>query len=274
MTLHFRTIIVSLATCATVGLAVSRSQAADILRLNLGEITVGYGVFGTGSDGDATTLGNQNTDVEFTGFLDGLFTDITTTDASFSCCGTVLASPTATSTNGNILVYGFSDPSGGMLSSFSLYAPDNTLLLSGQVGGGTLTGPMGPPATGEFVTTTLQSVTGGTLAPYLEPNSISLRFDLTNVRHSPIPLPGYLGDPSGQGFALYFPEGTDLLPFTADAIVTIAANPIPEPATVGLILPGAVAAAGLRRRRASAAPAGNTPERRRIGDHAKSNAVI
>jgi hypothetical protein len=248
MTFQFRAIFVSLATCAIWGFAVSGSQAAEILRLNLGEIDVAYGGFGIGSDDDATTLGNQNTDVKFTGFLDGLFTDITTTDASFSCCGTVLASPTATSTNNNILVYGFADPSGGMLSSFSVYAPDNTLLLSGEVGGGTLTGPMGPPATGEFVTTTLQSVTGGTLATYLEANSIALRFDLTNVRHSPVPATGYLGDPSGQGLALFFPEGTDLLPFTADAILTISANPIPEPASFGLILPGAVAAAAMGRR--------------------------
>jgi hypothetical protein len=252
MTSHFRTTIAPIAVCAIVGFAASPSQAADILRLDLGSrIQVGYGAFGISFDGDATTLGDRNTDVEFTGFLDGLFTDIPTTDASFSCCGLLAANGTATSTSGNILVYNFGSLPFGPPPSFSLYAPDNTLLLSGQVRGGRLTGPMGPPATGEFFTTSLQSVTGGTLAPYLEPNSISLRFDLTNVRSFVPPVPGYVGDPSGQGLALFIPEGTDLLPFSADAVVTISAERIPEPATFGLFLPVAVAAGALRRRRAS-----------------------
>jgi hypothetical protein len=244
MTKNLQSLLAPIAVCAIVGFAASGSQAAEILKLNLGDINVGYGIFGTGSDGDATTLGNQNTDVEFTGFLDGLFKDIPTTDASFSCCGTTLASSMATSTNGNILVNDFLVPPGAeFLSSFSLYGPGNNLLLSGRVGRGRLTGPMGPPATGEFFTTSLQSVTGGTLAPYLEANSISLRFNLTNIRHSPVPALEYVGDPSGQGLALFTPEGTDLLPFTADAVATISAEPIPESSTLGMILLGAVAGA-------------------------------
>jgi hypothetical protein len=72
-----------------------------------------------------------------------------------------------------------------------VYAPDNTLLLSGQVGNNNiLTGPLGPPGTGTFVTTSLQKVIGGTLAPYLAPKSISLSFALTNVKSAVIVHPG------------------------------------------------------------------------------------
>ena len=243
----FSSAIAPIAIVAIAALANSTAHAATILKLNLGDvgpdIAPGYSTFATGNDGNAATLGKQDTDVEFTGFLDGLFPDISTGNASFSCCGLLMAHPIATSTSGGLLVYPFSTPPpAANLSEFTLYAPDNTLLLSGQITQGTLIGPMGPPGTGTFFTSVLQKVSGGTLAPYLAPNSISLSFALTNVKTGVIPFPPYQGDPSGQGFGLWTPEGTDLVPFTADASVTISADPVPEPATLGLLVLGAMIA--------------------------------
>lgn len=243
-------ILTAVAVCASASLAISAAHAATILKLNLGnigpDIAAPYGGFATANDGNAATLGNQDTDVEFTGFLDPLFADIQTGDASFTCCGQLIASPTATSTAGGFLIYGFGVPNAAQ-TEFRLYAPNNTLLLSGQVSQAALTGPMGPPGTGSFFTTKLQAVTGGSLAPLLAPNSISLSFNLTNVKTTVLAAP-YQGDPSGQGFGLYPPEGTDLVPFTADASVTISADPIPEPGTLGMLALGALLAAPLLRR--------------------------
>ena len=131
----------------------SSSNAATIIKLNLGgvgpDVAMPAGVLGTMSDGIAVTTGDQNTDVEFTGFLDGPFPDITTTDASFSLSG--LAPVGAPSVFGSLVIQSFS---GG---TFTLYNNDvlNTVLLTGPMTTSALTGVIGPPGTGALFTTTL-----------------------------------------------------------------------------------------------------------------------
>jgi hypothetical protein len=97
-----------------------------------------------------------------------------------------------------------------------------------------LTGVIGPPGTGALFTTTLGTATGGTLAPLLLPGTVSLSMNMTNVN-------GGLGFGVGASAPL-------LLPFTADASVNIAADPVPEPTTIMLAMLGSVAALGVARR--------------------------
>jgi hypothetical protein len=224
-----------LAVCALLCVATSVTQAATIIKLNLGGVgpdvgmTAG-GVLSTISDGIAATTGDQNTDVEFTDFLDGI-PDITTTNASFSLSGLLAAGPATTF--GTLVIQPFA---GG---TFSLYNNDvaNTLLLSGPLGGSALSGVIGPPGTGALFTTTLTSATGGTLASQLAPGSVSISMNLTNVD-------------GGLGFFVPGPGGI-IGPFQADAAVNIAANQIPEPATLTLLglISAAVVACGRRRHR-------------------------
>ena len=125
------------------------------------------------------------------------------------------------------------DFTGGTLD---LYDTDNTLLLSGLLDDSTLTGPIGPPATGALFTTSFALVTGGTLKQYIDEDTLSLSMSFTEIN-------------SGAGFSIGA-SAPVLNPFTADAAVNIAADPIPEPATmVMLLLASTFALAYMNRRR-------------------------
>jgi hypothetical protein len=175
----------------------------------------------------AATTGDQNTDIEYTDFLDGSFTDIITTDASFSLAGlTPLGPPTVF---GTLVIQSFT---GGTFTLYNNDAP-NTVLLSGPLTSSALTGVIGPPGTGGLFTTTLGTATGGTIAPLLAPGTLSLSMNLSNIN-------------GGLGFGVG--PGPALLPFAADSSVSISADPIPEPTTLALGLLGFVAAAAFGRR--------------------------
>ncbi len=64
----------------------STSYAGTIIKLNLGgvgpDVSMAGGVLGTVSDGNALTVGDQNTAIEFTGFLNPI-PDINLSAASF-----------------------------------------------------------------------------------------------------------------------------------------------------------------------------------------------
>jgi hypothetical protein len=224
------------AVCALFSLATS-SSAATIIKLNLGGIGPDIEMvqppgpvpleLRTRDDGIGATTGNQNTDVEFVGFLDGN-PDITTTDASFTLSGLTPTPGPATSFP-PLMIQNFT---GG---SFTLYgpAPGNTVLLTGTLANSALTGVTGPPGTGALFTTTFGAITGGSLSGGLVPSSLTLSMNLSNVN-------------GGSGFALN--PNNFLLPFLADASVNIAAE-VPEPAALTLVLLGLAAAACGRRRR-------------------------
>lgn len=225
------------ALCALLCIATSTSHAATIIKLNLGNVGPdvamgGLGILGTMSDGIAATTGDQNTDIEYTSFLDGSNPDITTTDASFTLSGLLTAGPATVF--GSLVIQPFF---GG---TFTLYDNDalNTVLLTGPLTSSALTGVIGPPGTGALFTTTLGSATGGTLAPLLAPGSVSISMNMTNVITTlPVPAAGF-----GVG------PGPILLPFVADASVNIAADPIPEPATLVFAVLGSVASIAFGRR--------------------------
>ncbi len=221
--------------CALLGSSAVNGQT--ILKLNLGEtgpdlaMNAG-GLLGTISDGDASTTGDQNTAVEYTSFLDGLFADINTNTASFSLAGLqTIGNPNVI--GGAVIVQDFF---GG---TFDLYSPTNSLLLSGNLQDSTLTGVIGGTGTGSIFTTKVGTFTSGSLLPYVEANSLNLSIALTNVNN-------------GNGFVVSGSPSA-LQAFTTDAAVNITGAKgvgIPEPTSIAIALLGAVGLGFAGRRRA------------------------
>jgi hypothetical protein len=208
------------------------SHAATILKLDLGgtgpdvAMTAG-GLLSTVNDGTAATTGDQNTAIEFTDFLNGI-PDVTLPTASYTLTGLQAVGPA--NVFGSLVIQNFT---GG---TFSLYDSANALLLTGPLVNSSLSGVLGPPGTGAIFTTTFSTVTGGSLAPGIQPGSVAMSMNLTNVN-------------GGAGFSVAG-GGPQLNAFQADASVNISGtNVIPEPATCSLLLIGAVATLRARRRR-------------------------
>lgn len=174
-------------------------------------------------DGNAFSLGDQQTNVLFVGF-DGSFADIEADAASF-LLHNVLASG-ATDVVGGVVVQG---TQGG---EFSLFAPDNTLLISGILNTGALTGGLAGSGTGSFFNTQLGVFTGGSLLSFLNGNTLDFSLALNNIISS-----------SGQGLHL---DGEGLEAFNASGSALIQGTEVPEPASMMLLLSGL---AGLHYRR-------------------------
>src|SRR6266550_631261 len=85
------------AACALIYANACALHASTILKLNLGSVgpdvsmTAG-GILGTVSDGNAGTIGDQNTNVEYTSFLEPI-PDISTSIASFTLSNLAAAGP-------------------------------------------------------------------------------------------------------------------------------------------------------------------------------------
>jgi len=199
-------------------LAAQSAQAGTIIKLNLGGIGPdigmnGGGILSTVNDGDATTLGDQNTAIEYTDFLDGGNPDINTPIASVSISGLAAAGPAIPGPG--ILIQSYA---GGTVSLYGP-APGNVLLLQGVLGGSTLVGTTGPPGNGGLFSATFANVVGGTLDPFIMDNTLTLQMTLSNIN-------------GGAGLAAG--PGLPVAPFFADAVVTMAADQVPEP--MGILL--------------------------------------
>lgn len=238
MTRILRTSLTMLALCAALSLSVSVARAATILKLNLGgtgpDVAMNAaGVFGTVDDLVIGTTGNQNTAIEYTGFLDGLFADIPTSVASFTMSGVNRVG--APSVAGGTVTQGFF---GG---NIKLYNDANTLLLDANLQDSSLVGTIGMPGIGGFFTVTLgTSLPGTVLAPYVVPGSIGLSMPLTGI------VTTALGGSAGL-----LVSGNVLQSFESDASAQITADPspIPEPTSLAMLLVGASMSAGFARRR-------------------------
>lgn len=231
MTMKLRLFTISGALCALTLAISSATYAGTIIKLNLGgtgpDISMNAGgVLSTTSDGVGATSGDQDSAVEYTGFLDPLFADINASVASFSMSGlTTSGSPQVIS---SLIIQNFT---GG---SFSLYDPSNNLLLSGSLSQSALTGVAGPPGTGGLFTTAVSTVTGGSLAPYIVANSLTLSMNLSNI---------------GNGAGLSISDSQTLNAFQADASVSLSGDQlIPEPTSILLLLTALCGACAMRRR--------------------------
>ena len=233
MTLNLRTVLISFSFCALLGSSAANGET--VLKLSLGNTGPDLamdagGVLGTTSDGNAGTTGDQNTAIDYTGFLDPLFVDGT---GSFSVAG-LQRTGNPSIIGGALIVQDFF---GG---TFSLYDPANSLLLSGNLQDSTLTGVIGGTGTGSIFTTKVGTFTSGSLLPAVFPISLNVSMALTNVNN-------------GLGFVVSGSPFT-LQAFTTDASVNISADPgelfAPEPASIAIALLGAVGFSFIRRRRA------------------------
>jgi len=236
MWLNLRTVLASFSLLALLGS--SAANGDTVLKLSLGNTGPDLamnasGVLGTSSDGNAGTIGDQNTAIDYTGFLDPLFADVTTSSASFSVAG-LQRTGNPSIIGGTLIVQDFF---GG---TFSLYNPSNSLLLSGNLQDSTLTGVLGSTGTGSIFTTKVGTFTNGSLLPYLQTNSLNVSIALTNVNN-------------GLGFVVTGSPFT-LQAFTTDASVNISADPgplfAPEPGSIAIALLGAMGFSFIGRRRA------------------------
>jgi hypothetical protein len=215
------------------------ARAGTIIKLNLGgdnstDISYDGNNLSTFNDGGANP-GDQDTAVDFLDILSPL-SDLPSPQASFSLNG-LARSGFANVVNG-LVIQNFT---GGV---FKLYGPGPAfgLLLQGSLNNSALAGPLGPPATGALFTTSFASVTGGSLAPVLDANNLTLSMSFGNINNG-----------VGLGVADAAPL---LLPFLADATLNIADTgpgivKEPEPASLVLALIGGVFATIWSRRRSA-----------------------
>lgn len=240
MLMKHRMVFFKATLCALFASFSCYTQAATIIKLNLGgvgpDLTMNAGgTLSTDTDNDLATTGDQDTGIEYTGFLDPLFTDVSgSPPGSFSLSGLQADASGATLSLG-LVIQGFH---GG---NFNLYGSNNSLLLSGTVVTATLAGVTTPPGTGSLFTTTLGSITGGSLQPYILPGTVSVSMNLATVN-------------GGNGFSTLPGPGNTLVlqPFKADASALISgdASPnVPEPASLTFVLAAVVLGGACGRRR-------------------------
>jgi len=207
------------------------AQADSIIKIPLSEtaspdVQFDGNNFSTVNDGDAATTGDQDTKVDFVGFLSFL-NDINTATASFSLSN---VKADGAPTDAGVVV----QPTTG--GNFSLYDQFNTLLLSGTLTAGALVG--GNSDTGTFFNTTVATYTSGSLLAYITPMPASISFALA----------GILSGVDTAGLAI---SNNTLTPFVADASALLTGNStgVPEPLSLSLLFSGIVGL-GISRKRA------------------------
>jgi len=239
--------LVAVVGCALVAIFGTTSYAGTIIKLNLGSVSPDIKYDGsflsTADDLIVGTTGNQNTAVEYTDFLDPMVADIPTAVASFTLSG-LAPSGSAFVFLGQNVVQNFT---GGTMT---LYAADNSVLLSGNLFNSALSGPIGFP-TGGLFTTSFGNVTGGSLQSKIESTSLVLSMNFTQVQTTGGPV-GFSVSPPPASPAPQIHMGA-LNPFTADASINIAGDPkVPEPTSVVLLISGSMAMLAARRVRVAA----------------------
>lgn len=225
-----------LRTLLVAGLFLSTAVSADtIVKFDLGgtgpDVVYSGGVFSTIADPNGLA-GDQTTGINFTGFLEGVIANIIS-GASFSI-DNVMATGGA-SLVGPVIVQ---QTTGG---TFGLWDASNSLLLSGTLGSGTITGAVGGIA-GSLFSTSVFSFTGGSLLSLVADTPAGISFALTNIMSGGVVGMNTIFDAATQ---------TNILrDFNSDASGQITGNAIPEPST--MILFGSALLGGVIRRKKAA----------------------
>lgn len=235
----------ALMLCAFLTTSPLRTHAATILEMSLGDSTTDIeysgGTLHTVDDGNAATIGEQDTGVLFLNFIDGFAPDILSAPLGSLTLAGLVPSPAGPNSalliNQSTVIQSFT---GGTLS---LWDQNNNLLLTGNLGASALTGALGN-TTGGLFQTSYGLITGGALMPYIDPSSFLMSMNFTAIHSIPGGQPGItLANPAPPGPFV----NVDINPFRADATINVEADPIPEPATVGLLVVVAVGFVSLRR---------------------------
>lgn len=190
--------------------------------------------FGTINDGIASSMGEQNTNMNFIGFLAASITD-TLTGASLTFQGVDALGAPVLSSGGSLVAQ---NTQGG---HFSFWDENNDLLLEGQLGAGVIVGAQGS-TTGSFFNTEIGTFLGGSLLQYVSAQPAGLSLALGSIFSN------------GQnGLSLLFDDlgnPLNLSAFTADAAGVIdGVAAVPEPMTAALLVSGLLVGAGARRRK-------------------------
>lgn len=244
MKIHKR-VFFGVAAVLAVLLSFQTARAGTIIKLSLGndaapDVEYVGGVFST-IDDLIPSPGEQNTAVEFLGFLNSI-PNIAAADASYTIDGVTKVPGPAAEFGGVIQ----QDLTGG---TFQLWDDDGvTLLLGVALGNSRLFGNNGPPGAGAVFSTSfgtpLGGAAGGTLASLIAPGTISFSIGMTNINNG-------LGLSLAGPFSVFGPVtfGT-LNDFSADVTKSIDAEQVPEPAAaLLLVIGGLMAPTVLRRRR-------------------------
>jgi len=229
--MHRKSTIVC-AMIAAIGLALgasSASRAETIMKVNLSGSSASFGfnsgVLSTLDDGASSSNGDREASIEYLGFLDSLAPTATTFFAfaptpsqSISLSGLTASTP-STTYSGSLMVQDFTS------GNLAIFDSTNSLLLSAEVDLGAVTGPLGL-ANPQALFLAFGSVTGGSLAKYIEPDSLRLKMKLPTVSNgfSVSPAPAAPAPPT---------HAAALQPFTASTwLIEIQANQavVPEPA--------------------------------------------
>lgn len=212
----------------------SSASAETIMKYDLGgtgpDVQLVGNVFSTINDGFSGTPGQQNTALDFTGFLDSTFSDILA-GASMTISNVQTIGNALVVLNNGIVQQ---NTTGGTVSFWNA---SGALLLSGSLASGSISGTL-DGSTGSFFNTTAMTFTGGSLLPYLSPTSGGFSLALSNI---------FTGGFSG--FDIVSPTAglSRLGNFTADAGGLISGTSVPEPTSMFLL--GSAILGGIARRK-------------------------
>lgn len=175
-------------------------------------------VFSTVNDGITGTPGQQNTSMDFSGFLDSTLLDILS-GASITISNVLAVGiPTIILNNGVIQ----QNTTGGEVSFWGI---NGDLLLSANLDDSSIMGSING-LTGSFFNTTSMTFTGGSLFSSLKPDTGGFSLALSNI---------FSGADSGMEYRVLSNGDLAIRDFTADANGLVTGTQIPEPASLILL---------------------------------------
>jgi hypothetical protein len=202
------------ALCAVAGGMPSAGYGELVMKLSMSASPTGNMQFSSGTlamlpDGQASTTGDRDMSIAYMIDVGQSFSSLAAIDdGSVTLGGMTASSPPVSNEALKFMVQAFSS------GNIAVYGADDTLLLSGDLSTSGLQGALGT-LNPQALFVGFGQVTGGSLAPFLDPNSLQLRIKYPQI--------------SG-GFSISPPPNEQLGSFTTwTANVDLMAVVIPEP---------------------------------------------